>query len=68
MEQAEKLVHAFGVGFILKKNLNVIATAGYEETWVSFVRALYGRWRLFVVSNTSLLLSLDRRLMSSTLE
>ena len=37
---AEKLVKAFGTGFILKKNLNSVMTANVGEEWVEAVRRL----------------------------
>ena len=39
-DNAEKLVTAFGTGFILKKNLNSVMTANIGEEWVAAVRRL----------------------------
>ena len=33
-KKAENLVKSFGTGFILKKNVNMFATAGITKFWV----------------------------------
>ena len=39
-ENAKELVASFGTGFILKKNLNSVLTAGVGDWWVEVVRRL----------------------------
>lgn len=39
-ENAKELVVAFGTGFILKKNLNSVVTAGVGDWWLEVVRRL----------------------------